>query len=177
MKEDKQKQTDTENEQSEAARNRLVEIYKIHTQFVSDASNRQIAINRFYPTLMSGLLAVFFAFLQRGNEIVPAEFKGEIFIAMPLTIVGYLGMLLSIIWTISIRYYNRLILRKYQVLEELERKLEFRFFAQEWDLSDEHTKNIRYRQIEQWIPFAFALLFFVLIIVGFYQMIPSKNWV
>ena len=158
MKKNRQKQTDTKKQQSEARRNRLVEIYKIHTQFVSDTSNRQIAINKFYPTLMSGLLAVFFALLQRGDSIIPVESGSKIVSAAPLTIVGYLGILLSLIWILSIRYYNRMMFRKYQVLEELETKLEFQFFAHEWDLSGENRKNIPYRKmstIEQYIPVAF----------------------
>ena len=69
-----QEALETEKEPSEAEKNRLIEIYNLHAQLASDLSNRLSAINRFYPTVMSGLIIIYFTFLQR---------KGEFFLMNP----------------------------------------------------------------------------------------------
>ena len=128
-----QKQVDMEQKQVEE-KNQLLEIYKLHAQLASDISNRLTTTNRFYPTLMSVLLAFFFAALQRADVIFPQGVENkEYLIGMSITTVGYFGVVLSLIWFISIRYYYRMISKKYKVLLELEAKLEFHFFEKEWE--------------------------------------------
>lgn len=83
---------------------------------------------------MSGLIALFFGFLQRKDIIIPKEADEKTIIAMSTFAVGYFGLLLSLIWFISIRYYYRVISRKYEVLKNLETNLDFHFFAEEWKL-------------------------------------------
>lgn len=75
-------------EQSSATQEQLLEIYKLHAQLVSDSSNRRATINRFYPTLMSGLLVIFFTFLQRKGEIFSEESK-ELVVGLSIILVGY----------------------------------------------------------------------------------------
>ena len=104
-----QEQVDSEQEQVEE-KNQLLEIYKLHAQLASDIGNRLTTTNRFYPTLMSGLLALFFAFLQRADVFFPQETdKKEYYIGVAIMAVGYFGVMLSLIWFISIRYYYRMI--------------------------------------------------------------------
>ena len=63
---------DTEQGQTKTNQDQLLEIYKLHAQLASDISNR-LTTNRFYPTLMSGSLAIFFAALQRADVLFPQE--------------------------------------------------------------------------------------------------------
>ena len=161
-------------EQGKSNPNQLVEIYKLHAQLVSDLSNRQSTINRFYPTLMSGLIALFFGFLQRTDMIIPKEVDEKTIIAMSTVAVGYFGLLLSMIWFLSIRYYYRVISRKYEILKNLETKLEFQFFAEEWRLLNENKKNILYRRFsffELVTPYAFMLAFMGLIFLGMFNLV------
>ena len=70
----------------------------------------------------------------------------------------------------SIRYYYRMISKKYEVLLELEAKLEFPFLKKE--LGD--TKNIPYRQLslfETLIPYAFSLIFIAVAGLGIFKII------
>ena len=168
MNTDPQEQVDPEQVQVEG--NQLLEIYKLHAQLASDLSNRLTTTNRFYPTLMSGLLAIFFAVLQRADVLFPEGTDNkESLIGMSIIAVGYFGATLSLIWFISIRYYYRMISKKYEVLLELEAKLKFPFFEKEWG----DTKNFPYRRLslfETFIPYAFTLVFLTLAGLGVYKM-------
>lgn len=161
---------DIEQGQTNVKQDQLLEIYKLHAQLASDIGNRLTTTNRFYPTLMSGLLALFFAFLQRADVLFPGETDNkEEFIGYSIIAVGYFGTMLSLIWFISIRYYYRMISKKYDVLLELEAKLEFPFFQKEWG----GIKETPYRQLsffETFIPYAFTLVFIGLIVLGAFRI-------
>ena len=162
---------DTNPQEQVEEKNQLLEIYKLHAQLASDISNRLTTTNRFYPTLMSGLLAIFFAFLQRADVLFPEGTNNkESIIGYSIIAVGYFGFILSMIWFISIRYYYRMISKKYKVLLELEAKLEFPFFEKEWG----DTENMSYSRLsrfETFIPYAFTLVFLTLAALGVYKMI------
>jgi len=163
-------------EQGKSNPNQLLEIYKLHSQLVSDLTNRQSTINRFYPTLMSGLIALFFGFLQRKDMIIPKEVDEKTVIAMSTLAVGYFGLLLSTIWFISIRYYYRVISRKYEVLKNLESNLDFHFFAEEWRLLNRGKENILYRRFsffELVMPYAFMMAFMALSGLGAFNLVNS----
>ena len=169
MAKKKQKRLDIERAQSEGRKNRLVEIYKTHVQHFSDENTLQTTINRFYPTVMSGLFAFFFAFLQRKDDIFPdTSEKGEI-VGYSLIVVGYSGLLLSIIWWITSIHFQRRISRKRRVLLELEEELDFQFFSRDSALLGRGISNVlysRFYRFEVFMPFAFAIVFFVLIFIG-----------
>ena len=173
MDTNQQEELKTEQEQPNATQEQLLEIYKLHAQLVSDSSNRRATTNRFYPTLMSGLLVIFFTFLQRKGEIFPEESK-ELVVGVSILIVGYLGSIFSMIWFISIRGYLRAISRKYEVLKKLEGKFEFRFFRQEWKLISKDRKNVTYTQLsifELFVPYTFLLVFMLFIVVGVFKVL------
>ena len=90
-------QEQLKHEKSEARKNRLLEMYKLHAQLVSDTNNLKAATNRFYPTVMSGLVLIFFTFLQRKDIIFSKEIDEKIIIEISIAAVGYLGMVLSLV--------------------------------------------------------------------------------
>ena len=172
MSTNQQKQLELEREQLEREKDRLLEIYKLHAQLTGDLGNRLTTTNRFYPTIMSGLLAFSFAFLQRQDIFLPEGINVEFVVPLIMNIVGYLGGLLSLAWFISVRYHYRMITRKYEILMELEAELEFQFFTQEWG----DTKDIPYRRFSQFetrIPYAFILIFFASFMFGTYKIIAE----
>ncbi len=161
---------DIEQGQTKTNQDQLLEIYKLHAQLASDISNRLTTTNRFYPTLMSGLLAIFFAALQRADVLFPQGTENkEYLIGFSIVAVGYFGAALSLIWFISIRYYYRMISQKYKVLLELESKLEFPFFEKEWG-DIENTSYSRLSRFETFIPYAFSFVFITLAALGVYRM-------
>lgn len=169
MAKKKQKQLDIEQVQSDGRKNRLVEIYKTHVQHFSDENTRQTTINRFYPTVISGLFAFLFAFLQRTDDIFPDVSEKGIIVGCSITVVGYFGLLLSMIWWVTSNHLQRRISRKWRVLIELEEELDFQFFARDSELWGENLPSLLYRRFyrfEYFMPFAFAIVFIVLIFIG-----------
>lgn len=163
---------DTQQEVSEEKKSRLLEIYKLHAQLASAISNRRDATYRFYPTLISGLLIILFTVLQHKNNIFSETTEGtpNPLIGYSMLIAGCLGMLLSLIWKYSINRYNLMLTEKYKVLMELETKLEFHFFQQEWKSIEkkvEFNPNVQFSTAETYISRAFLFLFIMLSIFGF----------
>ena len=174
-----QKQLETEQEVAEGKKGQLLEIYKLHSQLASNISNRRTTIHRFYQIILSGLLLIFFTFLQREDLIsveVPAEVPAEESkdestskrSIGPSMLLGYIGMLLSWMWFISINSYLQEGTRKYEVLKKLEAKLEYQFFTQEWELLGEKRKHLPYNRLfwsEICVPVVFFAFFVALFVV------------
>lgn len=192
QQEELEQELETGKESSEAEKSRSVEIYKLHAQLASDLSNRLAAINRFYPTIMSGLIVIYFTFLQRKGEIFPDEFMNTfvvgissgifpdepmkaLIIGISTVTTGILGCLFSALWFSSIESYLGRISRKYEILKKLEDEFEFQFFKQEWELLGEEKKSESYEQrswFETYLPIGFLSTFFLIIISGLLIMMP-----
>ena len=93
-----QEESETKKEPSESEKNRSIEIYKLHAQLASDLSNRLTATNRFYPTVMSGLIVIYFTFLQRKGAIFPDESMNALVVGISTITIGILGVLFSGVW-------------------------------------------------------------------------------
>ena len=188
-----QEESETGKEPSEAEKNRFIEIYKLHTQLASDLSNRLAATNRFYPAIMSGLIVIYFTFLQRKGEIFPDEFMNTLVVGISSGIfpdkpmnalivgistvtIGILGCLFAALWLFSIESYLGRISRKYEILKKLEDEFEFQFFKQEWELLGEQKKKEPYEQrsrFEIYLPIGFLFIFLLLILGGLFIMMPG----
>ena len=191
-----QEESETKKELSEAEKNRFIEIYKLHAQLASDFSNRLAATNRFYPAIMSGLIVIYFTFLQRKGEIFPDKFMNTfvvgissaifpdkpmnaLIVGIPTVTIGILGCLFAALWGFSIESYLRGISRKYEILKKLEDELEFQFFKQEWELLGEQKRREPYDQLswfETYLPMVFFVIFSLIIIGGLLIMMPPA-WV
>lgn len=191
-----QEELEIEAEPSEAEKNRYIEIYKLHAQLASDLSNRLAATNRFYPAIMSGLIVIYFTFLQRKGEIFPDEFMNTLVVGISSSIfpdkpmnalvvgistvtIGILGCIFAALWLLFIESYLGGISRKYEILKKLEDKFEFQFFKQEWELLGEQKRSGPHDQLswfETYLPMGFFVIFFLLIIGGLLIMMPP-SWV
>ena len=134
MNANQQEQLETEQEQSKARQEQLLEIYKLHAQLASDITNLRATTYRFYPTLISGLLIIFLTILRYKDNILPGDFEGDPLTAYSTLITGILGASLSLIWRYSVKTYDYMLSRKYAVLLGLESELEYQFFEKEWSI-------------------------------------------
>ena len=133
---------------------RLLEIYKLHSILADQVSNRREGANRLYVSLLVGLLSVLAIIIKFGPAVVA---DWEIFI-----IVGLFGTLLSFSWWSVIQSYQRLNREKFRVLHDLEKKLPFRFFKQEWDpgnVGGRSNDYIQLTRVESLLPMLFGLFF------------------
>ena len=160
---------DAEQGQTKTNQDQLLEIYKLHAQLTNHMSNRRASASRFYQLALSGLLIVFFSFVQHKGQILPKELLDKLTVEILMFGLGYAGLFLSWIWFISIDVYLDAISRKYEVLKKLESQLEFQFLTDEWELLGEKRKKHSYRRLamrEVFLPYLFYGCFFLLFAIG-----------
>ena len=152
-----QDQVNEELEQSESSRDQLIEIYKLQSQLAISISNRRTTIHKFYLLLMSGLALIIPAFFK-----FPTGVRDQLSIEFLVISIGVLGIFLSVTWFVLINSNLRLSMLKYESLKNLEDKLEYQFFREEWKLLSEYGKNKTYWEIsyvELFMPILFFLIF------------------
>ena len=135
----------------------LIEIYKLQSQLAISISNRRTTIHKFYLLLMSGLALIIPAFFK-----FPTGVRDQLSIEFLVIGIGVLGICLSVTWFVLINSNLRLSMLKYESLKNLEDKLEYQFFREEWKLLSEYGKNKTYWEIsyvELFIPILFFLIF------------------
>ena len=142
----------------------LLEIYKLHAQLADNVSNRRATANRFYMLVLSGLVALFSALIQRQNGIP----LGYLMVGF-----GLFGTVLTFGWYIVIRSYRQLNTGKFLALHELEEQLAFPFFKREWELLDEGKERKTYWKltlVETIVPVIFFFFFNVFSLIGIYLL-------
>ena len=137
----------------------LIEQYKLYVEMADRVSTRRAQTNRFYISLLSGLLALLSIVVTREvfNGILSV-----IFVA-----VGILGMVLCFLWYINIRAYRQLNSGKFKVIHEMEQRLPFPAYEREWEIlgkGKESKKYLKLTRIEQCVPFALAIPYLLLLI-------------
>ena len=160
---------DIEQEQTNVKQDQLLEIYKLHAQLASSASNRRNATHRFYQLVLSGILLFFFTLVQHKDKILSEELSNKLTIETLTTGLGCVGFFLSWIWFVSIDTHLDAISRKYEVLKKLETELDFPFITHEWELLGEKRKNSTYRKLafrEVFVPYFSCGTFFILFSIG-----------
>ena len=164
---------DIEKGQTDVEQNQLLEIYKLHTQLASSASIWRTATNRFYQLTLSGILLFFITVVQHKDKILSDELSDKLTTEILIIGLGYIGLFLSWIWFVSIDTHLDSISRKYEVLKELEAKLEFQFITHEWELLGKNRKNSTYRKLafrEVLMPYFFYGSFFLLFLISSLNM-------
>ena len=171
-----QEELEMEKEPSEAEKNRFIEIYKLHAQLASDLSNRLTATNRLYPAIMSGLLVIYFTFLQHKGAFFADKAMNTWIVGISTIVIGNLGAIFFLVWLVSIESYLERISEKYEILKKLESKFDFQFFRQEWELLGKKRKKTSYEQLSQFefgLSFAFLVIFLLLTYGGFFMIMPA----
>ena len=140
-------------------RQELLEIYKLHAELADRVSQRREGANRFFVTLLTGVLVLSATILRFETNTIP--------FGVLLGGTGVLMMFLSGAWYVVIRSYRQLNSGKFKPLHELEEKLAYPFFKREWELLG-HGKDIsRYWKltvVETILPIGFFV--FGIFLVG-----------
>ncbi|RKU26978.1 hypothetical protein C6495_16630 [Candidatus Poribacteria bacterium] len=145
----------------------LLEIYRLHAELADSVSRQRGTANRFYMLVLSGLVVLFSALIQRQNGI-----------PLGVLMVGFggFGMLLAAAWYVVIRSYRQLNSGKFKALHELETKLAYPFFKREWELLEEGKERKTYWRltiVETFVPLIFFFCFAVLLGIGIYLLIAN----
>lgn len=142
----------------------LIEQYKLYVEMADRVSTRRAQTNRFYISLLSGLLALLSIVVTREvfNGILSV-----IFVA-----VGILGIVLCFLWYINIRAYGQLNSGKFKVIHEMEQHLPFPAYEREWEIlgkGKESKKYLQLTRIEHCVPFALAIPYLLLLVYSLYM--------
>ena len=135
-------------------RSELLEIYRLHAELADRVSQRREGANRLYVSLLLAL-ALFLAALFRFGA---GDLPGSIVVG----VVGTIGIALSVSWFLVIRSYRQLNTGKLKALQELEKRLAYPFYRNEWELLGEGNDRARYwrlTQAEAILPCIFFLVF------------------
>jgi hypothetical protein len=139
----------------------LLEQYKLYVQMADRNSDRRVDANKFFISLLTGLIAVLSVVTQLHGPVIA-------FNAMLLAI-GVFGMLLCYVWYITIRSYKQLNSGKFHLIGDVEAQLPYRFYDEEWKRLGEGKDKKKYTpitRVEQLVPILFALIYATLFIVG-----------
>lgn len=141
----------------------LLEIYKLHCEIGDRVSQRRSQTNQFYITVLSALIGILS--LSTSNEF-------RTYFNYMAIIGGLMGIILCLIWIVNIRSYRQLNTAKFKTLHEVEKRLSFQFYSEEWTHLGEGKDSKKYYQltkIEQFAPILLSLPFILLILLGFFK--------
>ncbi|KAF0232542.1 MAG: hypothetical protein FD177_2429 [Desulfovibrionaceae bacterium] len=146
----------------------LVEQYKEYVKSADNLSSRRGQDNKYYITVLSSFVAGTF-YLYSHQEF--SHNKGEL-----VTILGLLGLLLSLSWKQRLISYRQLSSAKYKVLHDMEQHLGFPCFKDEWKhilSAEKKYKNLT--SSEEKLPFASTMIFFITSSLGLIEIINQNK--
>jgi len=151
------------NEYGERYQDHLLEQYKLYVEMADRVSARRVLANRFYISLLTGLLALLSIIIQR---IIFSEYQKILFSSFAI-----LGLILCGLWYLNIRSYRQLNTGKFKIIHEMEKNLPFPCYDREWKLLREGEKRPSYLQltrIEQYVPFVMAVPYLILFLYSLF---------
>jgi hypothetical protein len=130
--------------------------YKLYVDLADKISARRATTNSFYLTANSFLFVAIGILFSNGLEIV-----------VPMILL--IGVFVSISWWLLIVYYKNLNSSKYQVINEIEKKLPVRGLHTEYKISktqEAQVKRLRgLTSIEVWLPICLLTMYSLGLIV------------
>lgn len=143
----------------------IIEIYKLHCEITDNVSNRRSQTNQFFIAILSFLIGIvsFSSSKDIANNIL--EQINYIYV-----LVGFMGILLCILWIVNIQSYKKINSAKFKILHKIEEQLPFQFYADEWEElggGKDAKKYIQLTRVEQYAPVILSIPFVVLIVFGF----------
>lgn len=130
----------------------IYELYKLFQESAEKVSDRRAQANTWMLSVNSALVA-FYAFLEKGKEIINASDRHVWLIAIPAA-----GLIICMAWAALLVSYRKLNHAKFSVLMEMEKKLPYPIYTLEDQLLQKNKRwNLSY--IESLIPWAFAMLY------------------
>lgn len=154
------------NEDAEHGTADLLEQYKFYAQTSSDVSDRRLRTNRFYVSLLSGILVVFPFTLDLGNP-------NPISLMLMFTI-GFVGTVVAVVWFFNILSYKQLNSGKFEVIHDMEDELPYPCFRREWEILEEGKDFNRYLthwKVERIVPGLVAIPYLGLMVFALVQLL------
>lgn len=135
----------------------LLEQYKLYVEMADRISQRRTTANSYFLTVNSAILA-FVGYLT--TEASPDY----------MWLLALAGFMLTLFWHNVILSYRNLNSAKWQVVQDIEKRLPISPYDAEWDLVQRGHNPKLYRpitHIESWVPIVFLLLHVIVFIRTF----------
>ena len=153
----------------------FLEQYKLCVQMAEAANQRRDQINRFFPTLFSGLVAILLIVPrldQSATVSLPETAWNWLLIA-----IAAMGLYLSFSWFASILSQRRVLSAKFRIIAEMEEKLPFPAISKEWQEFRHYSTyysslTLLGRQYsDTFLPLVFVIPFYALLGYAIFQVV------
>ncbi len=134
--------------EDDKATQQYLDLYKLAVEMADRVSARRATANAFFLTVNTALLA----FVSSGLDDV-------------LWLVSLAGIALSGTWWMLLKSYRDLNAAKFDVITEMENKLQAKVFADEWERLKENRpqgwwgRYAEFGMVERFVPLIFAALY------------------
>ncbi len=122
----------------------VLEQWKVYVQMADNISERRVKSNTFFTTINTTIIGICTTNFIGGH-------KNWFFIT---------GILISVIWIMSIRSYKMLNSAKFKVINKIEKKLPVKGFTDEWEILKE-KKYFKLTSNEYYVPIVFIVIYIV----------------
>jgi hypothetical protein len=135
----------------------LIDQYKLYVEMADRVSQRRITANTYFLSVNSAILA-FVGYLTKNTS---PEY---------MWLLALSGCMLTLFWYNIINSYRNLNTAKWQVVQDIEKRLPISPYDAEWDAVQRGKNPKLYRpisHIESWVPGVFFLLHVIVFIGAF----------
>lgn len=134
--------------------------YEIGVEMADKISQRRGENNKFYSTILLAL-----------SSTIIAIFKNNIYHYIDfICILSLLGIAFSIIWLLNIKSYRTLNKAKFRVLFEMEKKLPYKLYSDEYQYLNEY-EHFSLTKIEKNVPIIFIIAFILIILFSILRIL------
>ncbi len=136
----------------------LLDQYKLYVEMADRISQRRTAANTYFLSVNSAILA-FVGYLTSKTESVDY-----------MWLLALAGCMLTLFWYSIINSYRNLNTAKWQVVQDIEKRLPISPYDAEWDALQRGKNPKLYRpisHIESWVPGVFCLLHLIVFVRTF----------
>lgn len=146
----------------------ILELYKVHVEMANNISIRRQSTNSFFLSINTGTIALIGYILSNRNIDTKLFFCSAASIA---------GILLCYFWYRQICSYKVINSAKFKIIQEMETKLEFQPYTDEWKILGQSINKEKYlpmTTIEKQVTYIFASLYVIIILWAILWPVLSK---
>lgn len=131
--------------------------YEIFVSSTDKISSNRMDANKFFMTINSFILTAYSIFFDK--------------LTLAIWIIPVLGIIMSIAWVRTLKSYSTLNSAKFEVINRMEEELPLQPYKDEWDILKNDCEYKTLSKTEQKVPYAFGIVFFVLLIIHMHSLL------
>ena len=144
----------------------LFEQYRLYVEMADRVSQRRDQSNRLYVTLLAAIAAILVVVVRTAP---PHDGGGLPSLPIVFLASATFGSILSAVWCINVWSYRILNSAKFRVINELEKKMPFDGYSQEWRIIKSRNRLERNLQLTKVEQVASVAVLCVFISLGIYS--------